>query len=100
MNHPHNNISTSSVFIDKDRKIILGDPWITPPAYNHGINQNVFACPSPEKILLQNDQILTICPYRSDLFSLGTVVLEALNYEHMDVLYEKGFRKLIESKVK
>ena len=77
----------------------MGDPWITPPIYNQDINQNAFACPSPEKILLQNDQIFNICPYRSDLFSLGIVVLEALNCEHMDVLYEKGFRKVIESRV-
>lgn len=73
---------------------------ITPPSYSQELNQNAFACPSPEKILFQNDQISTICPFRSDLFSLGTVVLETLYFEHMDVLYEKGFRKVIESRVK
>ena len=45
--HPHNNISTSSIFIDNDRRILVGDPWITPPAYNQEMTQNVFACPSP-----------------------------------------------------
>lgn len=100
MQHPHNNISTSSIFVDEDRRIMLGDPWITPPVYSQEMSQNVFACPSPEKILFQNDQILSMCPYRSDLFSLGAVVLEALNFEHMDVLYEKGFRRVLEGKVK
>lgn len=99
MKHPHNNISTSSIFINEDRRILVGDPWITPPVYNQDMNQNVFACPSPEKILFQNDQIMSICPYRSDLFSLGTVVLEALFFEHMDILYEKGFRRLVENRV-
>lgn len=75
MKHPHNNVSSSSIFIDTDRRIILGDPWITPPIISQDISQNLFACPSPERILLQNDQILSICPYMSDLFSLGTVVL-------------------------
>lgn len=27
------------------------------------------------------------------------VILEALNFEHMDVLYEKGFRRILEDKV-
>jgi hypothetical protein len=47
MQHPHNNISSSSIFIDENRKILLGDPWITPPVYGHDMNQNVFTCPSP-----------------------------------------------------
>ena len=46
-----------------------------------------------------NDQIGGICPCRSDLFSLGTVILEVLNLEHMDILYEKGFRKVVEGRV-
>ena len=25
--------------------------------------------------------------------------MEAMNFEHMDVLYEKGFRKVIETKI-
>ena len=31
--HAHGNISTSSIFIDEQRRIVLGDPWITPPTY-------------------------------------------------------------------
>ena len=97
--HPHNNISSSSMFVDEDRQILVGDPWATPPAYNINQNQNGFAYPSPEKILYQNDQILSYDPYRSDLFSLGTVILESLNLEHMDVIYEKGFRRVIPQKI-
>jgi hypothetical protein len=45
--HPHNNISTSSIFVDQSRRIVLTDPWAAPPTYVHDLSQNVFAYPSP-----------------------------------------------------
>ena len=77
----------------------MGDPWATPPAYNLNQNQNGFAYPSPEKILYQNDQIYEYDPYRSDLFSVGVIALEAIHLEHMDVIYEKGFRRVLQAKI-
>jgi hypothetical protein len=78
-NHPHNNISSAAIFVNEERQIIVGDPWITPPAYQIYQNNNGYSYPSPEKILYQNDQLHHFCPFRGDLFSLGVVTLEALN---------------------
>ena len=78
---------------------MLGDPWATPPVYQFKQNQNGFSYPSPEKILYQNDQIFEMDENKSDLFSLGTVVLETLNLEHMDIIYEKGFRRILPHRI-
>jgi hypothetical protein len=30
INHPHENISSTSFFVNENRSIILGDPWMFP----------------------------------------------------------------------
>ena len=35
----------------------------------------------------------------SDLFSLGVTLLEMLFYEHMDIIYERGYKRIVESKL-
>ncbi len=50
--------------------------------------------PSPEKILYENKLISSYNLTNSALFTLGVVLREAFNLEHMDSLYEKGFRRI------
>lgn len=38
--------------------------------------------------------------FLSDYYSLGALLLELLHMEQMDVIYEKGFRRIIEDNIK
>lgn len=34
-------------------------------------------------------------PYLSDYYSLGVLALELIHQEQMDIIYEKGFRRIL-----
>lgn len=55
--------------------------------------------PSPEKILFRNGFIKEPDSFLSDLFSLGIVLLEIYFFQHMDIIYEKGYKRMFESKL-
>ena len=71
----HNNISASNIYIQEDRTIILGDPWILCEnnEFKDFLHGNIY--PSPEKILHKNGYISEPDPFLSDLFSLGVTIL-------------------------
>jgi serine/threonine protein kinase len=55
--------------------------------------------PSPEKILFKNGYINEPDQFLSDLFSLGVTLLEMYLLEHMDIIYEKGCKRILETKL-
>lgn len=98
MNESHRNVSTSSIFLREDRTVLLGDPWVLGES-NMNFNLYGFTYPSPEKILFDNQLIKSYNHGLSDLFTLGIVLLETMSLEHMDSLYEKGFRRIRHLKI-
>lgn len=64
---------------------------------NKKLQGNIY--PSPEKILFENGYIQNYDIFLSDLFSLGVMILDIFFLEHMDILYERGYRRLIENRV-
>ena len=99
MEEYHTKISASNIYINEDNTIILGDPWILCEMndFNGNLQGNIY--PSPEKILHKNGYIGEPDLFLSDLFSLGVTLLEMYFLEHMDVIYERGYKRISEIKM-
>lgn len=80
---------------------MLSDPWLFSKEYAsiYTFHLNGFIYPSPEKILYENDMIDGYDPYLSDYYSLGVMALELIHLEQMDIIYEKGFRRIQEDTI-
>lgn len=75
INHPHENISSSVFFINENRSMILGDPFMFSRENQPAKVRNGFVYPSPELIKYQNHEIEDYNKHLSDLFTFGLVLL-------------------------
>jgi len=75
LNQSHLRISSNSIFINEDRTVVLGDPWLFIGGNDVNSNINGYSYPSPEKILHDNGLIQSYDGCLSDLFTLGVVLL-------------------------
>jgi serine/threonine protein kinase len=99
MGQHHSKISASNIYINEDQTVVLGDPWLLSEEnnFNETMHGNIY--PSPEKILFRNGYINEPDAFLSDLFSLGVALLEMYFLEHMDTIYEKGYRRIVETRL-
>ena len=101
LQHPHERVSLSSVFVRENHSIFLSDPWLFPrdETASLDLNKNGHSYPSPQKIHYQNNLGDAYDPYLSDYYSLGLLILQLIHMEDMTFIYSKGYRRIYEQAI-